>query len=202
MIWRRVLVRSDMTLTSLHQVIQIAMGWEDYHLHAFRIHGRYFGIQWTGERHRRKDREVMLSDLGLRNRQKFLYTYDFGDYWEHEIRVEARSDRETRKRYPVCTDGKRACPPEDCGGPEAYTALLDELQSWRFRRLLAAIQQEAEADDEDDDISFGEQERLEQFGSFDPEHFDRRSVNKALAEFAASRAPPATEPDTPWQPDV
>jgi hypothetical protein len=116
MIWRRVLVRSDMALSGLHQVIQIAMGWEDYHLHAFRIHGWRFAIQWTGERHRREGREVLLSDLGLRNQQKLLYTYDFGDCWEHEIRVEAQLDLETRKRYPVCIDSKRACPPEDCGG--------------------------------------------------------------------------------------
>src|SRR3546814_18320881 len=51
MIWRRLLVRSDLTLFGLHRVIQIAFGWEDYHLHAFKVHGRRFGTQRTGEGH-------------------------------------------------------------------------------------------------------------------------------------------------------
>jgi Plasmid pRiA4b ORF-3-like protein len=116
MIWRRVRVQSDMTLSGLHQVIQISMGWEDCHLHAFRIHGRCFFPRWTGERHCRGDgREVLLSDLGLRIRQKLFYTYDFGDCWEHDVRVEARRDRDPRKDYRVCTNGKRACPGEGRG---------------------------------------------------------------------------------------
>ena len=84
MIWRRLLVRSDLTLFGLHRVIQIAFGWEDYHLHAFKVHGRRFGTQWTGERYYLIEdgevlRELTLADLSLRLRQRILYKYDFGD---------------------------------------------------------------------------------------------------------------------------
>ena len=65
MIWRRLLVPADLTLFGLHRNIQIVFGWEDYHLHAFKLHGRRYGTMWTGERHRRADgREVALADLG------------------------------------------------------------------------------------------------------------------------------------------
>ena len=66
MIWRRLLVPADLTLYGLHRVIQIAFGWEDYHLHAFKLHGRRYGTMWTGERHHHADgREVALADLGV-----------------------------------------------------------------------------------------------------------------------------------------
>src|SRR3546814_15797052 len=81
MIWRRLLVRSDLTLFGLHRVIQIAFGWEDYHLHAFKVHGRRFGTQRTGERHHLVEdgkilRELTLADLSLRVRQRMMYEYD------------------------------------------------------------------------------------------------------------------------------
>src|SRR3546814_4470632 len=103
MIWRRLLVRSDLTLFGLHRVIQIAFGWEDYHLHAFKVHGRRFGTQRTGERHHLVEdgkilRELTLADLSLRVRQRMMYEYDFGDFWEHEIRVEAREQPSADKR--------------------------------------------------------------------------------------------------------
>ena len=98
MIWRRLLVPADLTLYGLHRAIQIAFGWEDYHLHAFKLHGRRYGTMWTGERHRHEDgREVALADLELRLRQKVLYEYDFGDLWEHEVRVETRRERDQGK---------------------------------------------------------------------------------------------------------
>ncbi|WP_095205285.1 plasmid pRiA4b ORF-3 family protein [Mesorhizobium carmichaelinearum] len=108
-----------MTLYALHRTIQIAFGWENYHLHALKLHGRHYGTTRTGERHSdAAGREVMHADLQLRVRQRIHCEYDFGDLWEHEIRVGAKLKREGGKAYPVFIAGARAGPPEDYWWPE------------------------------------------------------------------------------------
>ena len=167
MIWRRLLVPEEMTLYALHRTIQIAFGWEDYHLHAFKLHGWHYGTTWTGERHRDvAGREVTLADLELRVRQRIRYEYDFGDLWEHEIRVEAKLEREGGKVYPVCIAGARAGPPEDIGGPPGYMALVDRIRFCDIDRLVHGD----EGDTDDDDP----------LRTFEPERFSRREVNAAL----------------------
>ncbi|RVD70379.1 plasmid pRiA4b ORF-3 family protein [Mesorhizobium sp. M4A.F.Ca.ET.029.04.2.1] len=127
----------EMTLFGLHRTIQIAFGWADYHLHAFKLHGRLYGTTRTGERHRDGvGKEVTLTDLQLRVRQRIRYEYDFGDLWEHEIRVEAKLEREAGKVYPICIAGARAGPPQDIGGPPGYAALLDRFRFGDIERLL------------------------------------------------------------------
>lgn len=170
MIWRRVLVPTDLTLYGLHRVVQIAFGWEDYHLHAFHLHGRRYGTMWTGERHYENGREITLADLRLQVRQRIRYEYDFGDLWEHEIRVEARLERESGRSYPACVGGGRAGPPEDTGGPDGYGALVERLRFGDLDRLLSE-DDEREADFEDDGGSLR---------TFDPERFSRRDVNADL----------------------
>ena len=119
MIWRRLLVRGDTTLEELHEVVQLTMGWEGYHLWTFSINGREYGHAY-GEGLTREDYETTLSDLDLRPRQRFVYNYDFGDYWQHEVRLEKVTEPEAGKSYPICIGGKRACPPQSSGGPWAY----------------------------------------------------------------------------------
>ncbi|PLS82701.1 MAG: hypothetical protein CYG60_23820 [Actinobacteria bacterium] len=164
MIWRRLLVSDDTPLVELHEVIQLAMGWEGYHLWRFTANGREYGHAY-GEDLTSEAHETILSDLNLRPRQRFLYDYDFGDYWQHEIRVEKTLEPGPRKSYPTCIGGKRACPLEDCGGPWTYQELLHLAGS-----------------------PFGDYERRqarEILGrSFDPEAFDRRRVNALLKELA------------------
>lgn len=172
MIWRRLLVPADLTLFGLHRTIQIGFGWEDYHLHAFKLHGRRYGTMWTGERHRHADgREVALADLGFRLRQRIVYEYDFGDLWEHDIRVEARLERDAGKVYPTCIAGARAGPPEDIGGPGGYHALLDRIRFGNIDRLLSGNI------DEDDDDGFEDDDPLD---AFDPERFSWREANAEL----------------------
>src|SRR5262249_55004355 len=116
-IWRRLLVRSDSTIADLHDTLQITFGWSDDHLHCFIIHGRQYGITYLGGIAFRDDpRRIKLSDLGLRVKEKFLYEYEFNDQWRHLIRVEAILPMEPDRFYPICISGKRAAPPEDCGG--------------------------------------------------------------------------------------
>src|SRR5215510_5572249 len=96
-IWRRLLVSSNLTIADLHETLQIVFGWSDDHLHRFLIHGKQYGVAYLGGPTFRDDpRRVKLSDLGLRVKEKFLYEYDFNDQWRHLIRVEAIAANRTR----------------------------------------------------------------------------------------------------------
>jgi hypothetical protein len=90
-IWRRVRVSESMSLDELHRVIQIAMGWDDAHLHSFDVKGtRFPGFTEDIVAVRRRSNPTTLRDLHLRRpKQKFRYMYDFGDDWLHEITVES-----------------------------------------------------------------------------------------------------------------
>ena len=129
MVWRRLLVRSDSTIADLHYTIQIAIGWSDVHLNRFHIHGQDFGVYHDGGMSFADNPEkVPLSAFGFRTRERFLYEYDFGDEWLHEIRIEKRLPLDPKKTYPVCIDGKHAAPPEDFGGVQAYMRMRQELK--------------------------------------------------------------------------
>jgi hypothetical protein len=160
-VWRRLEVPADIKLGRLHRILQVAMGWTDSHLHAFRAGRDTYGVpdpdfpddDTTNERNVRLDR---LAGEG----EKLVYEYDFGDGWEHELRVEKVLPAEKGKRYPVCLAGRRACPPEDCGGPPGYEHLLGVLR----------------------DPKHEEHEEMREWigGDFDPEAFDLDAVNEAL----------------------
>jgi len=130
MIWRRLLVTSDTTIARLHDVLQIAMGWEDLHLQQFRIHGKAYGINRDGGiAFADNPHQVILADFTLRKAERFVYEYDMGDCWQHDFRIEAVLSFDPRKRYPVCTDGAGDRPPEDCGGPRGFMDLMAERDS-------------------------------------------------------------------------
>jgi len=156
-VWRRVLVK-DCTLTRLHDVIQTCMGWSDSHLHAFEIGGEQYGEpDPDGTMETEDARRVQLSQIVAQGYKKFAYVYDFGDNWDHTIQVEKVLAPEPGVRYPCCIAGKRACPPEDCGGPPGYDDFLE------------AIRNPSNPEHED---------MLEWIGGeFDPEAFDIEAVN-------------------------
>ena len=139
-IWRRIVVDPSLTLAALHEVIQLAMGWEGYHLHSFE-HGRSSYGPGDFDLADYDETKVRLGDLGLRVGAKLRYTYDFGDSWEHELRVEAIEEAEGPQR-PRCVAGRRAGPPEDCGG------------IWGFAELLANPEARAEVGFEYDPDGF------------------------------------------------
>lgn len=123
-VWRRVLLPGGYTLDRLHRVIQYAMGWQNYHLHSFEIEGIQYGEpDPDGELALRDELDVRLDTVATKG-SRFTYTYDFGDWWEHDVLVEAVLPAEAEERYPVCVAGERACPPEDCGGAYGYADLL------------------------------------------------------------------------------
>ncbi len=126
-VWRRVQLRADTRLDQLHEILQAALGWENYHLHAFSFGEEEFGprdpdlaLDFADER---KVTLGELTDIGAR----FRYTYDFGDNWEHEILVEDLLDPDPDIHYPVLVAAKGACPPEDCGGRWGYADLKQVL---------------------------------------------------------------------------
>lgn len=129
-IWRRILIGSDMTLRELHQVIQIAMGWTESHLHEFKIGSLRYGVaEDDGFGERPEDEEAtLLADVVTGAKMKFRYEYDFGDSWIHELMVEKIVDPDAATPVPVCIGGARACPPEDCGGIHGYYDILETLR--------------------------------------------------------------------------
>jgi hypothetical protein len=128
------LVPVDYTLTRLHRVIQSAFGWQDYHLHSFRIHGEDYAPPDQENEPGTRSEKVALGKLGLRLKTKIKYEYDFGDSWEHLILVEGHLLLEEPARVPVCLAGQRACPPEDCGGVGGYEEMLKALRNPRDPR--------------------------------------------------------------------
>lgn len=160
-IWRRVLAPGSFSLYKLHQVIQLAMGWTDSHLHQFIINGQYYGIPSSEDWEPMIDeRRYSLSKIASAPKYKFVYEYDFGDSWEHQILVEAIVPAEAGVKYPVCIKGKRACPPEDIGGV------------WGYDEFLAAIADPSHSEHEMYAEWIGE--------DFDPEEFDIDQINDEL----------------------
>ncbi|MER7584167.1 plasmid pRiA4b ORF-3 family protein [Kitasatospora sp. NPDC097691] len=165
-IWRRLQVPSDTTVQQLHRLIQTAFGWEDYHMWAFETGRERYGLA---------DRELGIRSAASKRLGELVptvggrlgYTYDFGDNWEHDILVESVGEAEPGVTYPRCITGRRACPPEDCGGPWGYDDLIEILS----------------------DPSHEEhEERLEWLGldsadQFDPAAFDLGEVNRALSDY-------------------
>ena len=182
--WRRIDVASDMFLDRVHDVLQVVMGWQDYHLHQFasgdEVHHPQaenyvmpsaFDEDVVGIDERRVRLDEVLAEPG----DRLFYEYDFGDGWSHTLDLETVLDR-APDDPAQCLDGAWACPPEDCGGIGGFAELL---------RVLA------DPDDPEHD-----QMRTWAGEDFDPERFDLDEVNGALSVRGGLRAP-AIDPDSP-----
>ena len=158
-IWRRIRVPANTELCDLHLILQLAFDWENSHRHQFSIGIRSFGPEGTPDA---EDYDgVRLSDL-VGPGSKLVYEYDFGDGWEHVIRVlEAIEIPNDAARFQ-CVDGARRGPVEDSGGPSGYMMLLDDLADPSSEQHKAAVDLAGEA--------------------FDAQRFDRTQTNGALAE--------------------
>ena len=159
-IYRVLRIPSHTSLLKFHKLIQRAMGWSNYHRHLFEVEWKRYG-----EHHERWDSEVIdsrkitLDKIFSAGTKSFIYDYDMGDGWRHDIDLLGIIEAE-RNEEPACIGGARACPPEDCGGPPGYEHLLEAL---------------ADPNHED------HEELLEWVGRrYDPEKFDLETVNKAL----------------------
>lgn len=162
-IWRRVLVSGGVTLKKLHRVIQEAMAWTDSHLHEF-IVGKISYCEPDPEMEigrSKNENRFHLYEIAPKAKGSFLYVYDFGDGWEHKIKVEKILDRDERyPGYSTCLGGEKACPPEDCGGIYGYYEMMEVRE----------------------DPKHPEHENvIEWLGDeFDPETFDLEETNEML----------------------
>ncbi len=165
-IWRRIQVQ-DCTLDKLHEHIQTAMGWTNSHLHHFRIGEQLYGDHGLmeenfGEMEYKDSTTTKLSDIlpKTTKRFRFQYEYDFGDSWYHEVLFEGVVPADSKMKYPLCLEGQRACPPEDCGGIWGYADFVEAIQNTANER---------------------HEELLEWVGGrFDPERFDPSNATKAM----------------------
>lgn len=165
-VWRRILVPESYTFYDLHVAIQNAMGWADSHLHCFekrdikskpwdysvKIDCPYGVDEWAEEENTLYVTETSIQQFFKKTGDKMIYVYDFGDNWEHEVLLEKILPKENGKKYPVCIDGKLACPPEDCGSIPGYYDCVQALKDQKNKELLEWI------------------------GDWDPEHFNPREV--------------------------
>ena len=184
-IWRRIQVPETYSFWDLHVALQDAMGWLDYHLHVFRVAGldkgkvKQIGIPnddaFEDEEPTLPGWEIPITRHFLRPGTTVPYEYDFGDGWEHELTLEAILPQQAGQKYPLCVDGARACPPEDCGGVYGYENVLTVIQ----------------------DPTHEEHESMLEWlgGRFDPDSFDPKRVKfddparRYKLAFEAPRAP-------------
>lgn len=160
-IWRRVEIASDTKLPAVSDALLVAMGWTNTHLHCFRVGRETFGMP---------DPDYPTDDLDERRYtlaqvlpvvgDSLRFEYDFGDGWVHRVTTETIEAENPTHTYPRCVAGKRACPPEDCGGP------------WGYARFLRAIGDPKHEEHE---------EMLRWGGRFDAASFDVDETNRELA---------------------
>ena len=120
-------VKSETPLPKLARLLENAMGWEGYHLHMFDVAGILFGVPEEDADYVINEKAATVKHVLPRPGTSLRWDYDFGDSWRHDMVVEAIESPVEGKRYPVCLDGARACPPEDCGGVTGYDDLLRAL---------------------------------------------------------------------------
>lgn len=164
-IWRVLQVPASITLRKLHKVIQLVMGWENYHLYSFEKGGIIFGrpdpdfADYTIN-----DNSIPLYCLLKREGDQLSYIYDFGDNWQHQVSLQRILPENPDMKSPLCLDGTNACPPEDCGSHHGYD---------QYREAML------------DPTHEQHEEYLSWRGTFDPYAFDLLAVNRALRRVKA-----------------
>jgi len=164
-IWRRLRLPGDFTLADLHTVLQDVFNWEDAHLHNFNVDDVEFSEvddEGDEEPDSEDEADVTLDELELTKKSRILYTYDFGDNWEVQIKVEKIEGNDPNLTAPICLDGARAAPPEDCGGVPGYYNLIEAMSNPKHP---------------------DHKELLEWLGyEYDPEAFDLEAANISFAQ--------------------
>jgi hypothetical protein len=164
-VWRRFMVQDNITFHKLHEIIQEVMGWGNYHLYEFDVKKFRIGLPDEDIEDMTDSKKLRISALKMEG-LKITYCYDFGDNWEHSILVEKIT--EESGCCPECIAGKRACPPEDCGGPYGYEELLEIRKNPKHPDYKHLI--------------------VDWLGrDFDPEAFDVKKVNSRIGKVKMGR---------------
>ena len=173
-IWRRVDVPLSSTLEALHRIVQVSFRWQDYHLYEFIVGERVYGVPSDEdefyERKIYKAAGIRLKTLVERGVERFLYVYDFGDDWRHDVIVEEVGDGDEDTEYPAFVDGARRCPPEDVGGTPGFMEFLEAVL----------------------DTGHEEHARMKEWcgGPFDPNDIDEHGIREVLGIYAGRRRGP------------
>lgn len=176
---RRLEVPLAIKLSDLHLVIQTVMTWCNYHLYEFEARKMHWGLpdpefDWGGPRILSAKTAALADLIGPTGIKSFKYRYDFGDDWEHAIRIEKILEPEPGTIYPRLLEASGRCPPEDVGGP------------WGYQDYLAAIS---------DPSHEGHEEMIGWRGpGFDPDTVDRAGLEKELAKLANKWARKSAKP--------
>jgi len=189
---RRLEVPFDIKLSDLHLVIQVAMPWWNYHLYEFRARNHRWGLPdpdfgWPGMPRVLSAKAASLAELAATGTKTFTYVYDFGDDWEHKVKIEKTYEPAPGAAYPRLIEASGRCPPEDVGGPWGYVEYLEVLCNPNHERHT---------------------EMVEWRGSdFDPKVVDVPGIEKELAKLAKRWSRPksnrrARQPDRSRQPMV
>ena len=164
-IWRRILVYGDVKLYKLHKILQAVMGWENYHLHLFNVDDVIYAYPspedpWPMKT--KNEKRARLADVAPEEKTEIGYEYDLGDSWKHTIVVEKILYPHDGLECPVCLEGERSAPPEDCGGKSGYKTFLEAIS----------------------DPNHPDHDWMLEWvgGEFDPERFDLENINKLLAK--------------------
>ena len=162
------------TLEALHHVIQASFRWQDYHWYEFVVGDRIYGVPTDddvpSDRKTHKASAIRLKTLVERGVDRFLYVYDFGDDWRHDVIVEEVRDGDEDAEYPAFVNGARRCPPEDVGGTHGFMEFLEAVL----------------------DVTHEEHARMLEWcgGAFDPEDIDQQDIVQVLGIYAARRRGP------------
>ena len=179
-IWREFQVPFDLSLSDLHDVLQVVMGWNNSHGHEFVIRGDHYLEDFDhedyddGNKKPKDEYAAKLSQLSLRAKSHFMYIYDFGDNWQHTLRVLRIIDVVDNKPYAFI-GGERNGPPEDCGSVPGYQRIL--------KLLAKSLRGAAKSRPEDEDAESDDANTLEWVGNYDPDSLDVGKIEKTFAEF-------------------
>jgi hypothetical protein len=159
-IWRRILVPGSIRMAKLSPILLGAMGWNNSHLHAFRIGEWRIGMCFDDYPEGEIDEKDVTVLQALREERRFVYEYDFGDGWEHDVVIEDLTWSYFGLKFAVCLEGENACPPDDVGGTWGYTEFLEAVS----------------------DPDHEEHERMLEWadGTFDPAEFDLANTNALM----------------------
>jgi len=167
-IWRRIKLSSQTSLDELHLILQVAMGWKDMHLYAFNHQGHILGPQQDDGREFGSNSidtdKITIGELLQNEGETLQYSYDFGDDWQHSLELEKIGKKD--QSIPIVTTGSCACPPEDCGGIEAYKNLCRIIKNPKHPSY---------------------QQTLDWLGEFDPKAFNKASINEQLGQYFAHK---------------
>lgn len=163
LIWRRILIPADYSLTELHYIIQDAFAWENSHLHQFiGKRGEYYTDPNAELENTKNEFDFTIGDLLDKPKSKLIYEYDFGDSWRHEIMLEKIEEFDPQVKYPLCINGKCCAPPEDCGGTWGYENFREIMHDPKHEEHKSMVEWHG--------------------GKFDPEAFDIKKINRDLSQ--------------------